>query len=250
MKPLAAALLLLAAGALPAGTAHAAAEDPCAIPDSILTVDAALPRVQERIRNSRTLPVLVISSAKMAAGRTAASYPEQLGRELSNRLSGHKVTVSVRSAPGATTQEILPVMEAAMAQERPALVVWQVGTTDAMRNIGPDAFGTALASGIERAHAGGADIVVMDMQYSLQTSQLIALQPYVTYVEWVTQNAEVFHFPRYEMMRHWIDHGRVAVDAESPSEKLKAYSFVHGCVGRLLAETVTAMIDRAAEAPQ
>jgi len=249
MKPAAA---LLAAALLHAVAARAdePPADPCAVPESVLTVDAHLIRARDRLKNSGVLPILVVNTAKPNAGQGEASYPALLEKDLSARLPGRRVTVSVRSVPGATAQEMLPAMDAAVAEQRPGLVVWQVGTTDAMRNVGPDGFGAALVAGIAQSHARGADIVIMDMQYSLQTSQLITFRPYVEYVEWVTHNNDVFHFPRYDMMRYWIEEGRVTVGSESKEDKLKAYTFVHGCIGRVLAQTIAAMLDRAAEAGQ
>jgi len=252
MKPLLpTALLVLTLGTtVHVDPAHADSVPaaPCAVPETILTVDAHLTRVRDRVQHGGSLPILVVNTAKPAPDRREASYPALLEKDLAARLPGHKVTVSVRNLPGTTAHDMLPAMDSAVAEEHPALVVWQVGTTDAMRNVGPDSFGEAVVNGIAQTHARGADIVVMDMQYSPQTNQLINFQPYVEYVEWVTQNNDVFHFPRYDMMRHWIEDGRVTIGSESKDDKLKAFAFVHGCIGRLLAETITTMIDRAAEA--
>lgn len=241
---------LLLAGLAPARAQETPVADPCEVPERILTIDASLPRAFDRMKRGGALPILVLNSANPRSGRSEASYPALLERDLSARLPNGKVSVAVRNAPGATAQEMLPVLDAALASEHPALLVWQVGTVDAMRNIGPDSFGEAVASGITMAHGRGADIIVMDMQYSPQTTQLITFQPYLDYVEWVTQNNDVFHFPRYEMMRYWFEEGRVGFAPESKEDMLKAFQFVHRCIGRHLAETVTAMLDRAARPAQ
>ncbi|WP_448206801.1 SGNH/GDSL hydrolase family protein [Azospirillum sp. sgz302134] len=244
-----AAVILLAcllAAATPLRAEETPPDDPCAVPERILTVDATLPRAYERMKRGGSLPILVLNTAKPGPGRAETSYPAVLEKELSARLPDRKVGVTVRNAPGDTAEEMLPALGSALAASAPALVVWQVGTVDAMRNIGPDSFGEAVAAGIAQAHGRGADIVVMDMQYSPQTTQLITFQPYLDYVEWVTQNNDVFHFPRYEMMRYWFEEGRVGFGPDAGEEKLQAFQFVHRCIGRLLAETVTAMLDRAA----
>ncbi len=239
-----AALMLLAVltPACAEAQGNEAPTDPCAVPESILTVDVHLSRVHHRVEQGGAVSILVVNTAKPLADRNA-TYPVRLEKALSPRMPGHRVMVSVRNLPGATAQEMLPAMEAAVIEGKPALVVWQVGTMDAMRNVSLDSFGEALVSGIAQTHAHGADIIIMDMQYSPQTSQLIAFQPYIEYVEWVTQTNDVFHFPRYEMMRHWIDEGRVVLESDSKEDKLKAFSFVHGCVGRLLAEAITTMVE-------
>ncbi|MBP2293811.1 SGNH/GDSL hydrolase family protein [Azospirillum rugosum] len=242
--------LLLAAGMGPARAEDAAPADPCEVPERILTIDASLPRALERMNRVGALPILVVNTAKPGSNRAEGSYPALMERDLSARLPDRKVSVAVRNVPGATAQDMLPTLDSALAAERPALLVWQVGTVDAMRNIGPDSFGEAVASGIETAHRRGADIVVMDMQYSPQTTQLITFQPYLDYVEWVTQNNDVFHFPRYEMMHYWFEEERVGFMPDSKEDMLKAFQFVHRCIGRHLADTVTAMLDRAARPAQ
>ena len=255
MKRATASLFLACAIAMavPARADDVPADDPCFVPDMILTVDGALPRAYEREKRGGALPILVLNTAKPAsprAGAGQASYPSLMERDLSARMPGRKVSVTVRNAPGATAQEMLPVLDQALTNtvsgNPPSLVVWQVGTVDAMRNISPDSFGEAVAAGIELAHRRGADIIVMDMQYSPQTTQLITFQPYLDYVEWVTQNNDVFHFPRYEMMHHWFEEGRVGFAPDSKEEKLQAFQFVHRCIGRHLTDVITTMLDRAA----
>ena len=209
---------LLAAGFDQARAADEPAADPCEVPERILSIDASLPRALGRVQRGGALPILVVNTAKPGSGRSETSYPAVMEKELSARLPGGKVSVAVRNNPGATTQEMLPALDSALAAERPALLVWQVGTVDAMRNIGPDSFGEAVSAGIAMAHRRGADVVVMDMQYSPQTTQLITFQPYLDYVEWVTQNNDVLHFPRYEMMHHWFEEGRVGFTAPDSRE--------------------------------
>ncbi|OYD83124.1 SGNH/GDSL hydrolase family protein [Azospirillum brasilense] len=228
-----------------AGIAHAAPEtpaDPCAVPETVYTVDGALPRAWERLRHGGALPILVLNSA---SSRSDTAYPALLEKELAARLPDRKVSVTVRNAPGATAQEMLPVLNRELASSSASLLVWQVGTADAMRNIGPDSFGEALGQGIAAAQGRGADVILMDMQYSPQTAQLITFQPYLDYMEWVSQDSDVVHFPRFEMMRHWFEDGRVGFTPDSKEEKLQAYQFVHRCLGRILADTVSTMIDRA-----
>mgnify|MGYP001175464226 CR=1 FL=1 len=251
MKRATASLLLACAVAIavPARADDVPVDDPCSVPDLILTIDGSLPRAYERMKRGGSLPILVLNTAKPAsphAGAGQASYPALMEKDLSAHLPDRKVSVTVRNAPGATAQEMLPVLDQALSGSPASLVVWQVGTVDAMRNISPDSFGEAVASGIELAHRRGADIIVIDMQYSPQTTQLITFQPYLDYVEWVTQNNDVFHFPRYEMMHYWFEEGRVGFAPDSKEEKLQAFQFVHRCIGRHLTDVITAMLDRAA----
>ncbi|CAO3414939.1 hypothetical protein [Azospirillum doebereinerae] len=221
----------------------------CAVPDSVLAVDTALPRVRERLDAGQPLSILVANSVKPTPRPATVGYPVRLAKELKARLPGRQVDVLVLSLPGETAPGMIAPLLDAVGQQQPALVVWQTGTVDAMRSLDPESFGTALENGIAAVQRMGADLVMMDMQYSPHTAQVIDFAPYVNYVAWVSRNDGVFHFPRYAIMRHWVEDGRVDFGDEAPQAKQDAYEFVHRCIGQLLAESIAAMIDTMHGAP-
>lgn len=109
------------------GVAQAASQtpgDPCAVPESVYTIDGALPRAWERLKRGGALPILVLNSA---SARSDTAYPALLEKELAARLPDRKVSVTVRNAPGATAQEMLPILNRELAASSASLLVWQVG---------------------------------------------------------------------------------------------------------------------------
>lgn len=237
------ALVVLALVAL-AGSASAqpAAEDACAVPETILALDADLPQARERLESGLPLSILIVNSAKPNPKLMASGYPARLKEELAAQLRGARVEVTVLNLPGETAPGMIAPLLRAVNEQRPALVVWQTGTVDAMRSLDPEIFGNRLADGIAAVRRLGADLVIMDMQYSIHTAQLIDFAPYVTYIAWVSQMAGVFHFPRYDIMRHWVESGLVDFGSETEQAKQEAFDFVHHCIARLLAESVAAMV--------
>ncbi len=244
---LTATAIALAALALsgPAHAANAAAVDPaCSVPDTVLAPGEGLPRVAARLAAGRPLSVLIVHSAKQASKPGIVGYPARLEEELKRRLPGRAVRTAVLSLPGEPAPAMVAPLAQAVADQRPALVVWQTGTVDAMRNLDPEDFGMALEAGIAEVQRRGADIVIMDMQYSMHTAQLIDFAPYVSYMSWLAQSSDVFHFPRYDIMRHWVEDGRVDFADEGDEAKRRSYEFVHRCIGQLLAESIATMIAR------
>ncbi|HYI73054.1 MAG TPA: hypothetical protein VEX87_25090 [Skermanella sp.] len=221
--------------------AQEAPPESCAIPDTVLTIDAVLPKVRAALQDGGALTVLVVRTANPQSTRAAMTYPARLEAELKRRMPNREVRVAVRNLPDESAAEMVLELKASLARELPSLVIWQVGTVDAMRNLNVESFGEALAEGIGLVHELGSDIIVMDMQYSLQTTQLINFQPYVDYIDWVTQNHDVFHFPRYDIMRHWVEDGQVDFNTETPEAKQRSFTFVHTCLGKLLADSIMTM---------
>jgi acyl-CoA thioesterase I len=235
-------VLCLATGTVfPALAQEEPVRESCAIPDTVLTIDAVLPKVRAALQNGGALTVLVVRTANPLPNRAPLTYPVRLEAELKRRMPGREVRVSVRNLPNEPAAEMVLELKASLATELPALVIWQVGTVDAMRNLDVESFGEALSEGIGLVHEMGADIIVMDMQYSLQTTQLINFQPYVDYIDWVTQNHDVFHFPRYDIMRHWVEDGQVDFSTETAESKQRSFTFVHTCLGKLLADSIMTM---------
>lgn len=224
-------------------TAVPSVDPACAVPESVLAPGSGLPRVSAQLAAGRPLSVLVVHSAKSAPKPGAVAYPARLEGELKRRLPGHEVSTAVLSLPGEAAPAMVAPLTQAVEEQRPALVVWQTGTVDAMRSLDLESFGAALQSGIAEVQRRGADIVIMDMQYSMHTAQLIDFAPYVSYMSWLAQSSDVFHFPRYDIMRHWVEDGRVDFADESDEAKRRSYEFVHHCIGQLLAQSVATMID-------
>lgn len=215
----------------------------CVVPESVLAPGSGLPRVSAQLAAGRPLSVLVVHSAKSPSRPGIVGYPARLENELKRRLPGREVSTAVLSLPGEAAPAMVGPLTQAVEDQRPALVVWQTGTVDAMHSLDLESFGSALQSGIAEVQRRGADIVIMDMQYSMHTAQLIDFAPYVSYMSWLAQSSDVFHFPRYDIMRYWVEDGRVDFTDESDGAKQRAYDFVHQCIGQLLAQSVATMID-------
>src|SRR4029450_10705779 len=92
-----------------------------------------------------------------------------------------------------------------LIDEKPDLVIWQTGTIDAIRRIEPDDFRAALEEGVETVQKGGADVILMNMQYSPRTESMIALGPYADVMRVVAQQYEIPLFDRLAIMRPWSD---------------------------------------------
>ena len=74
-----------------------------------------------------------------------------------------------------TAAEMVQTLLPALAAAKPALMVWQTGTVDAMQAVDADQFSQALDQGINIARSAGADVVLVNAQYSPRTESMIAL---------------------------------------------------------------------------
>jgi len=131
---------------------------------------------------------------------------------------------------------MVKALPAALAASKPVLLVWQTGTVDAMLGVDPDLFSQSLDKGIKIARSAGADVVLINAQYSPRTESMIALGTYVDDMRWVALQQEVPLFDRFSIMKLWGELG--TFDLYSATKKLDIAERVHDCIGRLLADMV------------
>jgi hypothetical protein len=146
------------------------------------------------------------------------------------------VKVTAHAQPRQTAEQMSDELEKILGDEKPVLVVWQAGTVDAMQGIEPDVFGAALNEGVETIQTAGADVVLMNMQYSPRTETMIALGPYAENMRWAAQQRGVPLFDRWGIMRHWSDTG--AFDLYAATKTFVIAQQVHECIGRALAAQI------------
>ena len=238
--------LTLLAGLLTA--AGARAEDAaanCDVPAYLLTTDSPLPRVEDAIISGRPLNILVVGSRSSSISTSEASaYPGRLQAVLKERLPKVAVSVSVELQIKKTAEEVAALLGKLVEAKKPALVVWQTGTYDAMRSVDPEDFRAAVGEGVVALKEAGADVVLMNLQYSPRTETMISAAPYLDNMRVVAQQHDVPLFDRLAIMRHWNDQGDF--DLLSASHGLDLAKRVHDCLGRALAKFV---IDAARVSP-
>ncbi len=232
------------------GTALAQTGD-CTEAAALVHADAGLSRAAAAIASRHELKVLVAGSASSilaGPGGTRAAYPVTLQSALSKRLPGVAVSVVNTAKPRQTAAEMQEDFGRLLAAQKLDLVIWQTGTADAMRGIDLDQFRAQLEKGIEQLQAGGADVVLMNMQYSPRTESMIAADSYAEIMRGVALKHEIPLFDRLAVMKAWNDEG--TFDLSTATKNSEMAEQVHVCIGRLLADLVVNSVDFAEDAKQ
>jgi hypothetical protein len=221
------------------GTAFAAERQACEIPGYLLFGNSELKRVQAAVTKDRRLTIAVVgtgSSILTGPDGPRSAYPARLEAALKQRLPSIaiKVVTLVRSRMSA--EDMAKGMAKLLVDEKPDLVVWQSGTFDAIRRVEPDNFRAALDEGVEALHKGGADVILMNMQYSPRTDIMVPLSPYADIMRVVAQQHEIPLFDRLAIMRHWSDTGAFDLYAAGKDNVLAHQ--VHDCIGRGIASMI------------
>ena len=230
--------LTLFAALSAAGFARAEdARQPCDVPAYLLNSESALPKVAEAVRTGKGLSVLVVGSrSSTIASSEGSAYPAQFQAALKEKLPQTPITLSVELQTSKTAEEVDTSLVKLVEAKKPTLVIWQTGTVDAMRSIDPDDFRSAVDEGVAAVQNAGADVVLINLQYSPRTETMISAPPYLDNLRVVAQQHEVPLFDRFAIMRHWSEAGDF--DLFSTSHGVDLAKRVHGCLGRALSKFV------------
>jgi hypothetical protein len=197
-----------------------------------------LPRVAHAIEAKR-LSILVLgagSSILPGSEGVKNAYPARLQAALSGKLPGVTVMVTTDVKSHRTATEMVKFLPEDLSATTPALIVWQTGTTDAVQAVDDDQFSQALEQGIKIAHSAGADVVLINAQYSPRTESMIALSDYIDSMRWVAVRQEIPLFDRFNIMKLWADLD--VFNLSSATSKLDVAIRIHDCLGRLLADLI------------
>jgi hypothetical protein len=207
----------------------------CAVAQSLISPEFALPRVAKAIANKKLDVLVVGAGSSILAGAPAKAYPARLQAALAERLPGVEVKVRTNVKIGRTAIDAVEPIVTELAT-KPELLVWQAGTVDAVQSVDLDDFSDALDRGIDAAHKAGSDVVLLNGQFSPRTESIISLGHYAEHMRWVGLRNDTPLFDRYGIMKLWSDTG--TFDFMAHTKKLDMAARVHDCIGRLLAELV------------
>jgi hypothetical protein len=115
-------------------------------------------------------------------------------------------------------------------------VIWEAGTSEAVRHVDVDTLLADLQLGIDRLLENRIDVIMMDMQYARDTARIINFQPYVDAMGRLGTMRDVFVFPRYETMRDWVENEQISFGSATKAEATRTADTVYACIGVMVAE--------------
>ncbi len=198
------AVAAISAGALDARAAAPGSACPAPAP-SVFSENGAEELLASRAESSQPLQILAIgSSSTLGIGASAPTnaYPAQLAKDLSTQWG---IATQVRNAgvAGEVSSATLARLRAELSSDPPELVIWQVGTNDAVAGVDADEFRANLEDGVEAARVQRVPIILVDPQFYFGIKNLMRFEQFVAIVGDVGAGMRVPVFSRFAMMKAW-----------------------------------------------
>lgn len=230
--------LLAAACVACAGMPPGAAASTCAVTADFFRERGVFASLRAKLQRKERVLILAIGSSSTAgvgASSPGNNYPARLQALLSARWNV-ETAVANAGVPGELAAATLQRLRALLARDKPDLVIWQVGTNDALRSEQEDRFRSVLERGIAEAARAGVDMVLIDPQYVPSLPNPSRYERYAQVVGEVGAHRRVSVFSRYALMRGWAERAPAELAASLSPDGLHLSDRGYACLAGLLAE--------------
>jgi lysophospholipase L1-like esterase len=215
---------------------------PCLPPKGGAKSMGSLPHVAGKLASGE--PVVIVafgSSSTTGFGSTSPefTYPNRLAAQLRQQYPTADITVVNRGKGGDDAAEMMKRLQVAVLDMKPDLVIWQVGTNAVLRNLDPTETAKLVEEGVARIQAAGADIVLVDPQYSPRvTERAESASKMVKVLGRVAELRHVGFFPRFEVMRDWHEKQSIPIDNFVIADGLHMTDWGYACFAQLLGDDI------------
>jgi hypothetical protein len=173
-----------------------------------------------------------------------ASFGALLGHFLEDSVHGLHVTVTAQGGGGLSAATQVDIIRQALHAHPYQLVIWQTGTVEAVNDEPEDDFYQALSDGAAAAASGGADLVLVEPQYSRFLEANANVSAYLAVMQAAGALPGTLLFHRYDLMHDWVDSGSIDLENAAAADRSAVAARLRAC---LAGELARALLSNAAE---
>ena len=215
---------------------------PCLPPKGGAKSMGSLPHVASKLVSGAPVSIVAFGSSSTAGyGSTSPefTYPNRLAAQLRRQYPGADITIINAGKGGEDAPEMIKRLQTEVIDVKPDLVIWQVGTNAVLRNLDPAETAKMVEDGIARIQAAGADLVLVDPQYSPRVNERAeSASQMVKLLHRVADLRHVGVFPRFEVMREWHENQALPIDSFVISDGLHMNDWGYACFAQLLGDDI------------
>jgi len=215
---------------------------PCLQPKGGAKSMGSLPHVAGKLAAGEPVVIIAFGSSSTAGyGSTSPefTYPNRLAAQLHRQYPTADITVINRGQGGEDAPEMMKRLQTSVIDMHPDLVIWQVGTNAVLRNLDPAETAKMVEEGVSRIQAAGADLVLVDPQYSPRVNERPeSASKMVNLLGKVAELRHVGVFPRFEVMRDWHEKQAIPIENFVIADGLHMNDWGYACFAQLLGDNI------------
>src|SRR6476660_6559294 len=206
-----------------------------------------LQRLSQSLRATRTAKVLVIGSSSTAgvgASSPTRTYVARLETDLEDAIKGTDFEVIGHGLSGEIAQGAADRMKREVEDVKPDLVIWQVGTNDAMRHVAMDGFRNCVKKTLAWLKEQRVDVILINPQYGDSLIKDAYYEEVVTAITDIARDMQVPLVDRFDAMRKLQRERGSHFDLSADDLHMNDVGYRH--LAQHVAATIIAAIPRAA----
>jgi acyl-CoA thioesterase I len=213
----------------------------CTASAEYVRFERPLLHTMRRLDSGEPLTIVAIGSSSTAgagASSPEASYPSRLAIELRARFPGREIAVLNRGINGEETDNMMARFASDVVAAHPQLVLWQIGTNSVLRDHPLSPHGAQLREGIEELKNSGADVVLIDPQFTPAVLAKSETPGMLEQIALTAKEENVDLFRRFAVMREWHEVQHLSFDTFVSPDHLHMNDWSYACVAKLLGTAI------------
>jgi lysophospholipase L1-like esterase len=215
---------------------------PCLPPKGASKSMGSLPRVASKLVAGQPVVIVAFGSSSTAGyGATSPefNYPNRLAAQLRRQYPTADISVVNAGKGGEDAPEMMKRLQTSVIDMHPDLVIWQVGTNAVLRNLDPGETAKLVEEGIARIQAVGADVVLIDPQYSPRVNEHAeSAGKMMTLLNKTAELRKVGVFPRFAVMKDWHERQAIPIENFVIADGLHMSDWGYACFAQLLGDDI------------
>jgi lysophospholipase L1-like esterase len=215
---------------------------PCLPPKGGSKSMGSLPRVASKLVAGQPVVIIAFGSSSTAgygASSPEFNYPNRLAAQLRRKYPTADISVINAGKGGEDAPEMMKRLQSSVIDMHPDLVIWQVGTNAVLRNLDLAETAKTVEEGITRIQAVGADVVLIDPQYSPKVNEHAeSAGRMMRLLNKTAELRKVGIFPRFAVMKDWHERQAIPIENFVISDGLHMSDWGYACFAQLLGDDI------------
>jgi acyl-CoA thioesterase I len=208
----------------------------CRAGNTLIANELPLPNVARALRSRKIIKILAIGASSFGR-RGRGAFTEQIEILLEKALKGIDVVMINRGVSGELAEDAEGRIKNEVALNEPDLVLWQVGTNDALAYVPLDKLRATVSETVRWLRAHDVDVVLAGLQYVDRMAQDAHYKAVRELLRKIAADENVIIVRRYEAMQ-------VIEQAAMPNGAFAADEFErtergYQCLAQYLARAIT-----------
>jgi lysophospholipase L1-like esterase len=215
----------------------------CEVPATDIAAPAPLANVTSLLQKSQIVRILAIGSSSTAGTGASArvkSYPSQLGMILEKAIKGIDVEITNRGVGGEVAQMTADRIRSEVTLSKPDLVLWQLGTNDALARVSPEDFEATVRTTVRWLRANGIDVALVGLQYTPRFARDANYFAIRAALQRIAAEENILYVRRYDAMQ-FISQRRANLQLMS-SDNFHLNDLGYQCMAEHVAQAVIASL--------